>query len=93
MSLHSIDRAVERLLKEPKIERGALAARLRRLAAQVDEPLRAAKRSKARATHRADFERTEPMSSEKETRDNEVAPPKTAEIHDGQHLWDWRAQC
>lgn len=57
MSLNSIDRAVQRLLKEPHVERGALAARLRRLASEVDAPIRATRRAKARAAHRKEFEK------------------------------------
>ncbi|MBA4306432.1 MAG: hypothetical protein C0429_06805 [Sphingopyxis sp.] len=59
MSLNSIDRAVQRALQEPNVERGALAARLRRLASEVDAPIRATRRARARAAHRKQFEQGE----------------------------------
>ena len=83
MSLKNIDRAVKRLLAKPETERGALAARLRRLAAEVDEPIRAGRRAKARADHLAQFRKQMLTPTNTPFLDHTLNQQKTTEMHDG----------
>ena len=85
MSLKNIDRAVKRLLAKPETERGALAARLRRLAAEVDEPIRAERRAKARADHLAQFRKHMLTPTNTPFLESLRIKQKPAEMHEGEN--------